>query len=418
MALDAAPPAVAAALPAELYMLVFERLDSFRDLCECSRVCRRWRTVADSDGVWGAMLRRRCVDVEAERRAQAGVRGSKAIFAGWHRRYRGFTDSYTRMRRVFGRLESWAEANCPLLRQSLAPGLGWMGDEPMPVRELLDVVHDSPAMRDFIMAHHLHDGQRRRSRYIECGMFGTYECYGQACSLSWLSSRMLQVVAIGRFRILVFALCVNTQNYLSVVVGCPPEHEAALMHHVVQLQPQSHRIEDRGLFGDFIAAYVDGLVAGRHDVCNGLISMMPNAGPHVGSSVTRGIRTTVSAMFCFDETPHFRVYRYQVTFEIVDPAALGVDSVQLVSRHWLIHYSNREYIQAEGAGVVGEFPIISTAEPYFRYCSRMRDEPEGLVVVGFEGRFSVVPGTIDAPLGPEFSLPVPYVELPIPMEIL
>ncbi|KAJ1728090.1 hypothetical protein LPJ61_004224, partial [Coemansia biformis] len=285
------------------------------------------------------MLRSRYVDIEAEcqearaKLAEPASTGSmcrnKAIFASWYQRYMGFADSYTRMRRAFLRLEAWADVHSPLLRQSLAPGLGWMGDEPMPVRELLDVVTDSPAMRDFIMAHHFHDGQRRRPRYIECGLFGTYECYGEVCSLSWLSSRMLQVIALGPFRILVFAWCVRTRNYLGLVVGCPPAHELALMHHVIQLQARSLRLEDRGLFGDFIVTYIDDLVAGNYDVYNGAISMMPNTGPHAVSSVTRGIRTTVSVMFCFDETPLLHVYRYQVSFEIVDRAALGVDSVQL-----------------------------------------------------------------------------------------
>ncbi|KAJ2762015.1 hypothetical protein IWQ57_005899, partial [Coemansia nantahalensis] len=320
MAASAAP---ALALPAELTILVFERLASFRDLCECSKVCRQWRAAADSNYIWGAMLRRRCVDVAVESEMAGGELASgrpacrnKAIFASWHRRYRGFTDSYTRMRRAFWRLEAWADTHSPLLRQSLAPGLGWMGDETMPVRELLDVVNDSPAMRDFIMAHHFHDGQRRRPRYIECGLFGSYECYGDVCSLSWLSSRMLQVIALDQFRLLVFAWCMRTQNYLGVVVGCPPEIERAFMHHVVQVQPQSRRTADRGLFGDFIVEYIDGLIAGNYDVYDGIISMMPNTGPHAVSTTTRGIRTTVSAMFCFDETPHLRVYRYQVTFEL------------------------------------------------------------------------------------------------------
>ncbi|KAJ2709603.1 hypothetical protein H4R19_004170, partial [Coemansia spiralis] len=119
------------ALPAELAILVFERLDSFRDICECSKVCRQWRAVANGDSIWGGLLRRRCVDVSAEW-AEAGAElagertmcRNKAIFARWYRRYRGFTDSYTRMRRAFRRLETWADMHSPLLRQSLAPGLG------------------------------------------------------------------------------------------------------------------------------------------------------------------------------------------------------------------------------------------------------------------------------------------------------
>ncbi|KAJ2157378.1 hypothetical protein GGF46_004554 [Coemansia sp. RSA 552] len=410
-------------LPPELVVLVFERLPSFHDLCECSRVCRGWQPLADAETAWGAMLEQRCVDIEAERKVIAdglstGAAKNKALFRSWFLRYQGFTESYTRMRRAFQRLEAWARVYSPLVLQSLAPGLGWMRDEQMPVRELLEVVDDSPAIRDFIMAHHIHDGQRRRTQFLDFGLFGSYECYGEFCSLSWLSSRMLQVVAMGKFSILVFAWCHATRNYLGIVVGCPSRHASQLQHHVVQLQPRSFRFVDKGLFGNFFTTYVDELVRGCYDVTDYRISMMPCRGPYASSSVAHGIETTVSSMFCVDETSSFRVYRYQVTFEIVDAEALGYDSVQLESRCWTVHYSNQEYLQTNGSGVVGDFPVISADAPYYRYCSRMQDEPEGIMVVGFEGHFTVVPGLLDAPRGPALTLPVPYVHLPVPLEIL
>ncbi|KAJ2313970.1 hypothetical protein IWW52_001243, partial [Coemansia sp. RSA 2704] len=342
----------------------------------------------------------------------------KLIFANWYQRYRGFTASYTRMRRAFGRLESWAREHSPTVLRSLAPGLNWVCGVSVPVRELLEVVSDSPDIRDFIMAHHLHDGQRRRQWFLEFGLFGSYECYGEFCSLSWLSSRMLQIIQMGRFRILIFAWCHLTRNYLGIVVGCPAVHNTRLLHHVVQLQPQSYRFVDKGLFGEFFTSYVDELVAGHHDVTEDSISMMPNHGPHTGSSISHGIKTTVSTMFCVDETPRFHVYRYQVTFELVDSDALGYSSVQLESRHWLMRFANDEYVHANGPGVVGEFPMLSVDQPYYRYCSRIEDDPTGLQVVGFEGRFSFVPGSLENPKGPNISLPVPFIELPIPLEII
>ncbi|KAJ1999364.1 hypothetical protein H4R26_005099 [Coemansia thaxteri] len=191
------------------------------------------------------------------------------------------------------------------------------------------------------------------------------------------------------------------------------------MHHVIQLQPQSYRFVDKGLFGDFFAAYVDDLVSGHYDVYDNIISMLPNRGPHTGTSISRGIRTTVSVMFCPDETPSFRVYRYQVSFEVLDFAELGYASAQLKSRHWLIRYQNQRYTQSSGHGVVGEFPVLSEASPYYRYCSRMTDdETEDMIIVAFEGHFTMVPGTLDEPAGPEFALAVPYIEVPIPLEIV
>ncbi|KAJ2620504.1 hypothetical protein GGI26_004911 [Coemansia sp. RSA 1358] len=321
------------------------------------------------------------------------------------------------MRKAALKLEGWASENCPPLIQSLAPGLGWMEEETMPVRELLGVISDSPAMRDFIILYHMHDGQRRRQQFLPYGLFGSYECYGEFCSLSWLSSRMLQVISMGNIRLLVFAWCHTSSNYLGVVIDCPEAHRNHILHHVVQLQARSYRFVDKGLFGEFFAGYVDELTSGCHDVHENIISMFPNRGPHSSTSISRGIRTTVSAMFCTDETPQFRVYRYEVSFELLDPELLGYSSVQLKSRRWLMRYSNDEYAHSGGAGVVGEFPIISVEEPYFRYCSRLQDE-ENSMIIAFEGEITMVPGTLDQPQGPEFTLRIPYVELPIPLEII
>ncbi|KAJ2391718.1 hypothetical protein GGI05_002868 [Coemansia sp. RSA 2603] len=216
----------------------------------------------------------------------------------------------------------------------------------------------------------------------------------------------------------VFAWCNQTMNYLGIVVDCPKSYKPQVLHHVVQIQPQSLRIVDKGLFGDFFTSYVDSLACGYHDIVNGAISMMPNTGPNTCTSMSHGIRTTVSVMFCTDETPRFRVYRYQVSFEIVDPENFEYKSVQLTERYWLIHYDGGRYVESGGPGVVGEFPILTKDQPYYRYCSRIQDEDDDVPVLALEGFFKWVPGTIEEPLGVEITLPVPFVEMPMPLEIL
>ncbi|KAJ1728854.1 hypothetical protein LPJ72_005268 [Coemansia sp. Benny D160-2] len=425
----------ATVLPTEVWVMIFERLPSLQAICECGKVSREWRALASNDAVWSALLRHACVDIEAEakfvQRQEADspppyidqntascFSRNKRIYAAWHQRYRGFTESYTRMRRATLRLESWARANCEPLLQSLAPGLGWMERETMPVRELLGVTSDSSAMRDFIILYHLHDGQRRRQRYLPHGLFGSYECYGEFCSLSWLSSRMLQVISMGKVRLLIFAWCHTSRNYLGIVIDCPAAHTNHLLHHVIQMQPQSYRFVDRGRFGDFFTGYVDELASGAHAVHDGIVSMFPNRGPHANTSVSHGIRTTVSTMFCADETPRFRVYRYEITFELLNPTILGCSSAQLKSRKFLLHYHNNELSHTGGAGVVGQFPIISSDQPFYRYCSRLHDEETGMMVLAFEGLITMVPGSLDSPQGPEFTLSIPYTELPVPLEIV
>lgn len=404
-------------LPAELYLLIFERLSDVHDICACSQVCRRWRTLADSDAIWGYLLINNYVDTTKT----VSTGNNKQIFADWYIRYQGFTDSYTRIRQAMLRLESWSRDCCPPLYQSLAPGLGWMGEERIPVRELLSLVSDSPDMRDFLIAYHFHDGQRRLPRFLPHGLFGSYECYGETCSVIWLSSRMLQVIQIGVFRLLMFAWCRVSFNYLAIVVGCPQLHTEEMLHHVVQLQPRSFRFVDKGLFGDFFCKYTRDLAHGHYNVRDNILSILPNQGPHTSRSFNRGIRTTVSVMFCPDETASRRIYRYQVTFELLDPDRLGCTQVQLMSRNWVIHYRDQQYVQQHGYGVVGEFPVLSADNPYFSYFSRIMDE-EGemgnMMVVAFEGHFTWVPGNLDVPEGPEFKLDVHYLEVPMPLEVL
>ncbi|KAJ1951281.1 hypothetical protein FBU59_000250 [Linderina macrospora] len=369
------------------------------------------------------MLRVNCVDIEAEKdylnHKLPETGKNKAIFASWYGRYKDFADSYRRMRRAMLKLKDWAATNCPPLLQSLSPGLGWMGSESIPVRELLSVTSNSLEMRDFIIAYHLHDGQNRRSRRFEdYGLFGTYECYGEFCSVLWLPSRMLQIMKFGSFNVLIFALCPESLNYLGIVVACPEEFSKYTLNHVVEMQQGTCRYRDMGLFGDFFTSYVDRLVEGHYDVYDNRISLMPNRGPNTSTSIVRGIKTTVSAMFCAQPATSRRLYRYQVTFELVSVEALGYPSVQLKSRAWLMHYSNGQFTQTRGDGVVGSHPVLSEKEPYFRYCSLAQEEIDQEMLVGFEGDFTMVPGSLKKPLGPKFTLPVTHVVVPVPVELM
>ncbi|ORX67254.1 hypothetical protein DL89DRAFT_324605 [Linderina pennispora] len=357
-----------------------------------------WWLLADDDLVWSNLLQHSCVDIEAEKDYMGHklpeIGKNKAIFASWYRRYKDFADSYTRMRRAMNKLKAWAGINCPPLLQSLSPGLGWMGSESIPVRELLSVTSDSPEMRDFIIAYHLHDGQRRRMRRFDrYGLFGTYECYGDFCSVVWLPSRMLQVMELGLFKVAVFALCPETLNYLGIVVQCPDEFSRQTLNHVVEMQPGTYRYRDKGLFGDFFTSYIDQLVEGHYDVYDNMISLMPNRGPFTSTSIVRGIKTTVSAMFCAHPVRSQRLYRYQ---------ALGYPSAQLKSEIMADPLCKR--------------PIHADRRRWRYRQASIADELDHEMLVAFEGDFTMVPGSLANPLGPQFTLPVTHVEVPIPNE--
>lgn len=71
---------------------------------------------------------------------------------------------------------------------------------------------------------------------------------------------------------------------------------------------------------------------------------------------THGIRVTVRPVYLAHQSQpargHF-VFAYFVRLENI-----GRETMQLLSRYWLIHDSGGEDIEVEGEGVVGEQPVI------------------------------------------------------------
>lgn len=78
--------------------------------------------------------------------------------------------------------------------------------------------------------------------------------------------------------------------------------------------------------------------------------------------VTRGIRVTVLPVFLEEqsrpEDDHY-VWAYEVTI-----TNEGMETVQLVSRHWKITDANGVLQEVEGAGVVGEQPVLEPGESF------------------------------------------------------
>jgi ApaG protein len=73
------------------------------------------------------------------------------------------------------------------------------------------------------------------------------------------------------------------------------------------------------------------------------------------------INVSVKTTFLPEQTvPQQRyVYTYTITIENV-----GVESAQLVSRHWRIRDANNNLQEVQGIGVVGEQPLIDPGKSY------------------------------------------------------
>jgi len=81
---------------------------------------------------------------------------------------------------------------------------------------------------------------------------------------------------------------------------------------------------------------------------------------------TRDIDITVLPQFADDQSqPDFGRFFWVYTVEIVNQ---GQESVQLMSRHWIITDANGDTNEVRGPGVVGEQPVIEPGG-VFRYSS-------------------------------------------------
>ena len=77
---------------------------------------------------------------------------------------------------------------------------------------------------------------------------------------------------------------------------------------------------------------------------------------------TKGVRILVASEYVPSESDpknHFWFYIYHVTIQNE-----GEDSVQLLSRHWIITNGEGEVEHVRGAGVVGEQPVLSRGQSF------------------------------------------------------
>ncbi|MGB0748610.1 MAG: Co2+/Mg2+ efflux protein ApaG [Magnetospiraceae bacterium] len=93
---------------------------------------------------------------------------------------------------------------------------------------------------------------------------------------------------------------------------------------------------------------------------------MPADDPFPYSEITRAIRVSVSPRFLPDQSApdenHY-VWAYHVMIE-----NLGAETVQLRTRHWRITDAMGRIQEVQGAGVVGEQPVLQPGES-FEYTS-------------------------------------------------
>jgi ApaG protein len=120
-------------------------------------------------------------------------------------------------------------------------------------------------------------------------------------------------------------------------------------------------------------------------------------------ALTRSIRVTVTPSFLEAESSSDRGrYVWSYTIEI---ANLGLDPVQLVSRHWEITDANGKLQEVDGPGVVGEQPLIEPGGAFTYTSGAPLSTPSGIMV----GRY-----TMKAASGACFDVDIPAFPLDSP----
>ncbi len=91
---------------------------------------------------------------------------------------------------------------------------------------------------------------------------------------------------------------------------------------------------------------------------------MRKSSMHTSEAVTKGIRVAVTAQFSHSE-PERNQWLFTYTVRIVNES---VETVQLISRHWIITNGSNEVEEVKGPGVVGNQPVLAPGQS-FEYTS-------------------------------------------------
>lgn len=122
------------------------------------------------------------------------------------------------------------------------------------------------------------------------------------------------------------------------------------------------------------------------------------------SAVTRQIRVSVQPTYMDEQSApvdnHF-VWAYHVTIR-----NMGAETVQLISRHWIITDARGETQQVRGAGVIGEQPTLEPGDSYEYTSGTPLATPSG-IMRGFYQMQNEMGEMFDVEI-PAFSLDSPY----------
>lgn len=123
----------------------------------------------------------------------------------------------------------------------------------------------------------------------------------------------------------------------------------------------------------------------------------------MSEAVTHGIRVEVLCRYAPENSrPLHREWIFQYTVRITNQSG---ETVQLISRHWIITDANNKVMEVKGLGVIGQQPLLKPGES-FEYTSGTHLET---AVGTMHGTYQMV-----AEDGQHFDAPIPSFTLSVP----
>jgi ApaG protein len=121
------------------------------------------------------------------------------------------------------------------------------------------------------------------------------------------------------------------------------------------------------------------------------------------TAITRGIEVSVEPTYLeANSSPGSSqyVWAYRVTIE-----NQGLETVQLLSRHWMITNARGEFTEVKGPGVVGEQPVLKPGESYAYTSGAPLNTPSGMMGGAYQ---------MESESGERFDIEIPTFSLDSP----
>jgi ApaG protein len=121
------------------------------------------------------------------------------------------------------------------------------------------------------------------------------------------------------------------------------------------------------------------------------------------AAITRGIAVSVEPSYLESHSSPAHgqyVWAYRVTIE-----NRGTETLQLLSRHWMITNAHGEFSEVKGPGVIGQQPILRPGESHTYTSGTQLNTPSGMMGGSYQ---------METAAGEQFNIEIPTFSLHLP----